>query len=295
MRSNLTYAAITPARNEFETLPRLAASLAAQSLLPVQWILVDNGSTDSTPALAASLVSRYDWIRTVNVPNEHTRPGAPVVRAFNAGLAELDVVPDVVVKLDADVSFEPSYFEDLLGAFSDDPALGIASGVCWEMKGDEWRPIHVTGDHVRGATRAYRWECLQDVGPLPEVMGWDGVDELTASVLGWRTHCIDDVRFFHHRKVGERDGARTARWLAEGRSSHYMGYRLSYMLARTLGRAVRDRDLAAFAMLWSFIVDGLRRKPRYPDERVVRYLRRQQSLKALPVRLVESFAGWRAS
>ena len=36
--------------------------------------------------------------------------------------------PDVVVNVDADVSFEPDYFERLLDAFAADPALGIASG-----------------------------------------------------------------------------------------------------------------------------------------------------------------------
>jgi poly-beta-1,6-N-acetyl-D-glucosamine synthase len=293
--SGLRYAAVTPVRDEAENLPRLAECLVAQSVRPEEWILVDNGSTDDTPAIAASLAARHDWIRVVEIPNDEMRPGAPVVRAFNAGMSALESVADIVVKLDADVSFAASYFDDLLQAFSDDPALGIASGVCWELKGDEWRPMHVTDGHVRGATRAYRRQCLVDVGPLPELMGWDGIDELKAAVLGWRTYCVEGTRFFHHRAVGARDGATTVRWRAEGESSHYMGYRLSYMFVRTVGRAVRDREPAVFAMLWSFIVAGLRREPRYPDERVIRYLRGKQSLRALPSRFVESFAGRKAS
>lgn len=276
-------------------MPRLAAALAAQTQLPSEWILVDNGSTDATPALAGQLEEQYGWVRRIEVPSDGMKPGAPVVRAFNAGLAVLEQSVDVIVKLDADVSFEPRYFEGLMAAFAADDRLGIASGVCWEHDGDDWHPTHVTGDHVRGATRAYRRECLREVGPLPEEMGWDGVDELKAAVLGWHTSSVQALRFFHHRSVGERDGSRTARWLAEGRCAHYMGYRLPYLLVRTFGRAVRDRDLAAFAMPWAYAVSAFRRRPRYPDADVRRYLRSQQTLRHLPVRLRESFGTRRAA
>jgi glycosyltransferase involved in cell wall biosynthesis len=285
----LTYAAITPARDEAENLPRLAEAMAAQAALPTAWILVDNGSTDATPAIAAELEREHPWVRSIEVPGHATKPGAPVVRSFNAGLAALDAPVDVIVKLDADVSFGPEYFAGLLEAFAADPRLGIASGVCWEHDGDDWHPTYVTGDHVRGATRAYRADCLERIGPLPEEMGWDGVDELKAAVLGWSTRSVADLAFFHHRSVGERDGRRTARWLAEGRCAHYMGYRVPYLLARTVGRAVRDRDLAAFAMPWAFAISAVRRRPRYPDREVLAYLRDQQALRHLPMRLRESF------
>ena len=293
MSVRLRYAAITPARNEAGNLPRLASCLAAQTVAPSRWILVDNGSSDETPEVAADLATRYSWVEVINVPNETTRPGAPVVRAFNAGLETLDTPVDVVVKLDADVSFDNDYFEGLLLAFEHEPALGIASGECFELEAGEWRPVFVTGDHVRGATRAYRATCLSDIGPLPEEMGWDGVDELKASILGWHTKSLADRHFFHHRAVGERDGAR-ARWLAEGRCAHYMGYRVSYLVARTIGRAIRDRDLAVFAMPWAFFLAAVRHDERYGDERVRRYLRSQQSLRCLPVRFLESFGLRRA-
>ena len=68
--------------------------------------------------------------------------------------------PEIIVKLDADVSFESDYFEQLLAAFESEPRLGIASGVCYELERGVWTARHVTGDHVRGATRAYRKACL---------------------------------------------------------------------------------------------------------------------------------------
>lgn len=285
----LSYAAVTPARDEAQNLRRLATSMLAQDLRPRTWVVVDNGSTDETEDVAAELAAREPWIRVVHAPNDATRPGAPVVRAFAAGLDVLDDDVDVVVKLDADVTFDAAYFAELVACFERDPALGIASGVCWEQDGEEWRPTHVTGDHVRGATRAYRRACLDEIGPLPEAMGWDGVDELKAAVRGWRTRSIAELRFFHHRPVGARDGTKARRWLEEGRCAHYMGYRVPYLLARTVGRALRDRQIAPFAMPWAFAVAAVRRTPRYPDPEVRAYLRRQQGLRQLPLRLRESF------
>jgi glycosyltransferase involved in cell wall biosynthesis len=284
----LKYALVTPARDEAANLRRLAEAVVGQTHAPSQWIVVDNGSTDDTAALVAGLAAEHPWIARASVPNDVTAPGPPVVRAFNAGVRLLTGQEDVVVKLDADVSFEPDYFERLIGAFEHDSRLGIASGVCLELEEGEWVERHVTGDHVRGATRAYRGDCLREIGPLPEAVGWDGVDELKAAVLGWRTASIGGLPFYHHRSVGERDGAPTKRWLAEGRCAHYMGYGLTYLVVRTIGRAVRDRDPAAVAMLWGFAASALRREARYPDESVLSYLREQQRLRHLPLRVREA-------
>ena len=284
----LTYVAITPARNEAENLRRLAESMVAQRLRATQWIIVDNGSKDETPDVAAELSERHDWIHTTWSAGDETAPGAPVVRAFNDGVALLTREPDVIVKLDADVSFDPDYFERLIGQFARDPRLGIASGECVELEGGRWVVRHVTGDHVRGATRAYRRECLDEVGPLPETVGWDGVDELKAHVLGWRTESVSGLRFRHHRAVGARDGAPTSRWLAEGRCAHYMGYGLLYMVVRTLGRALRDRDPHALAMLRGYAGAAIRRAPQYPDESVRSYLREQQRVGRIPTRVLEA-------
>src|SRR4051794_39135620 len=117
----ITYAAVTPARDEAENLPRLAASLVAQSVRPVRWVVVENGSSDETAALVRALAAEHDWIRLVQ-----TEAGAgydrtsPYMRAWHAGVDALAGAGDVVVKLDADVSFGPEYFQRLLDAFAAD-------------------------------------------------------------------------------------------------------------------------------------------------------------------------------
>ncbi len=284
---HLSYALVTPVRTEARNLARLAASIESQTLSPTQWVIVDNGSDDGTLDLARHFASSRDWVTVISIPGEeHPVPGAPIVRAFHAGLQELQHLPDVVVKLDADTSMDPDHFERLTRAFAEEPALGIASGTCLEIDDNgQWQPMPVTRGHVRGAARAYRRECLEQVLPLEERVGWDGIDELKAAVLGWDTSMLADLSFYHHRRLGARDGAPSARWRAQGAAAWYMGYRFTYLLFRSLHRARKDR--AALTMLGGYLGAAARREERYPDADVRAYLRRGQTLRALARRYTE--------
>ena len=225
----------------------------------------------------------------ISVPNvaPSTVRGRPIVAAFQAGVAALDAQSDVVVKLDADVSFDDDYFERLLRAFAENERLGIASGTCYEQdETGEWRATYTTRDHVRGATRAYRTECFRSVTPLEERMGWDGIDELKAQVGGWQTASLPDLCFYHHRPLGARERA-WSKWVGQGDMAHYMGYRFAYLLARTGYRMIHEP--AAAGMIWGFLSAVLHRRARYADPRVRDHLRRQQSLWALPQRIGEAF------
>jgi glycosyltransferase involved in cell wall biosynthesis len=288
MSRQLTYSVVTPVRNEAKNLERLADSMATQALLPEQWVIVDNGSIDESPEVIARVVDRLSFASTVNVPNlaPSTVRGRPIVAAFQAGVAALDRPSDVVVKLDADVSFDPDYFERLVRAFAEKDRLGIASGTCYEQdENGEWHPTYTTRDHVRGATRAYRSACFRSVTPLEERMGWDGIDELKAQVAGWQTASIPDLRFYHHRLLGARERA-WSKWVGQGDMAHYMGYRFAYLLARTGYRMIREP--AAAGMVWGYLSAVLGRRERYADPQVRDHLRRQQSISALPQRIGEA-------
>ena len=276
----LTYAIITPARNEADMLPQLADALRRQTQLPVRWVIVENGSSDQTVDVAERIVAESDWARLVVLREAGQRErGAPIVRALHAGLDALDVEPDVVVNVDADVTMEPDYFERLLEAFARDPSLGIASGSAWEPVNGAWRQRFVTGGTVWGATRAYRWACLQDVLPLEERHGWDGIDQLKARARGWETRTFTDLPFRHHRAEGLHDGSTWAHWLANGDTAYFMGYRPWYLLARTLHHM--RRDPAAFGLVYGYLSAAARRSPRLDDPGARAILRRDQSPRRL--------------
>lgn len=153
-----------------------------------------------------------------------------------------------------------------------------------EQVGGTWSPRPNARSHVRGAVRAYRWACLEDVLPLEPRFGWDTIDELKAQVRGWSTRSIADIPFFHHRSTGERDGGRRA-WEAQGRIAWYLGYRFPYLLMRAVFRSFDDWH--ALGMIPAWASAGLHREPRYADPDVRRLLREQQRLSRLTLRVRE--------
>lgn len=288
MSARLSYALITPARDERENLDRLCRSLVAQEFRPREWVIVDNGSIDGTAEYAAKLAELHPWISSLSIDAVVGETRAePTIRAFEAGLALLGERDDVIVKLDADVSFEPDFFSRLVGAFERDPLLGMASGSCYELQSGVWRQRHVTGGHVWGATRAYRRSCLDAILPLDYGLAWDGIDELKAAVDGWRAETLTDLAFRHHRPEGERETSQWNAWVSTGRMSYYMGYRFGYFVLRTLYHA--RRNPAALLSILGFVSSGFARAPRYPDDAVLAHLRRKQSLRNVPLRIAEAF------
>jgi glycosyltransferase involved in cell wall biosynthesis len=282
----LSYAVITPVWNEAANLERLADCLRAQSAAPETWVIVDTGSTDQTLEIAQRLADATPWIHVLTSEEEAQARGGPVVRAFNRGIESLGLsVPDVVVKLDADLDFESTYFSALLDGFGANPQLGMASGACFEFEDGAWVARHGTRSHVWGASRAYRRSCLADVLPLEERQGWDEIDAIKAQLHGWEVGTIYDVPFRHLRAEGRRDGGRK-RWTDQGDTAHYMGYRFSYLLMRT---AFKTRhDPAAVAMVWGYVRAVATRAPVLPDPAARAYLRRTQRLRELGTRAREA-------
>jgi poly-beta-1,6-N-acetyl-D-glucosamine synthase len=282
----LSYAIVTPARNEAENLVALAACLAEQTVPFARWVIVDNGSTDETVHVARGIAAGDPRVSVIGAAGEAvpTR-GGPVAKAFTAGIEALELVPDVVVKVDADITVNASYFEELLAEFVADPSLGIGGGICYELEDGSWVPRHQTGNRVRGASRAYRWACLQDVLPLENRPGWDGIDELRAAAAGWRTASFPGLRFDHHRAVGLRDASRRVRLYETGRSTYFSGYRPSYLVMRSLYKA--RREPIAVAMIAGYASAWARREPRV-DAAARAEVRREQSFRRLPLRIREA-------
>jgi glycosyltransferase involved in cell wall biosynthesis len=281
--SNLSYAVVTPARNERENLARLAESVLSQRHLPAQWVIVDDGSDDGMDRVAAELAATHDWITVAGTGEdaaelaEGRRRGRDLL-AFRRGIEALRTPVDVFVKVDADTSFDESYFATLMDRFDADPELGIAGGCCYELANGVWERVKVSDSHPRGASRAYRWALREVVFELEPELGWDGVDEVLAELRGYRTAGFQDFGFRHHRKVGEREGLLRA-GTALGRQAWYMGYRPSYLLLRALYRA--RENFASLAMVWGYTAAAVTGAPQCPHEPVTTRIREGQRLRVV--------------
>jgi poly-beta-1,6-N-acetyl-D-glucosamine synthase len=273
--ADLGYACVTPARDEEDNLWRLAQSMLAQTVPPVCWVIVENGSTDRTAQIASDLAAEHPWIRLLQTNSgERYDRTSPYMRAWHAGVDSLEGSADVVVKLDADVSFEPDFFAGILAAFAEDERLGIASGSCHELHDGSWREWILPGDAVWGPTRSYRRDCLDVVLPLDDSVGYAAIDVTRAQLAGYRVRTLRSLPFRHHRVEGTGEGSKWQAWLGEGEAAHYVGYRPLYVLGRCLYRL--RKDWTAAALVIGYAAARLRGAPVLDEPAVRAALRERQ-------------------
>src|SRR5206468_12927982 len=111
---------LTPARNETKFIELTLKSVAAQTLRPLKWVIVSDGSTDGTDELVQPYASRHPWIELVRMAERKERHFAGKVHAFNAGLARVAHLDyEVIGNLDGDVSFDEDYFDFLMRRFAE--------------------------------------------------------------------------------------------------------------------------------------------------------------------------------
>ena len=198
-----TYVLITPARNEEAFIELTIQSVVAQTIRPAKWVIVSDGSTDRTDEIVLKYAAMYDWIELVRMPERKERHFAGKVHAFNAGYARVnDLEYDIIGNLDADITFEPDYFQFLLSKFQLFPDLGVA-GTPFREGDFQYDYRFVSIEHVSGACQLFRRQCFEAVGgytPLPR--GVDLIAVTTARMNGWMTRCFTEKCSHHHRKQG---------------------------------------------------------------------------------------------
>jgi len=188
----MVVAVVVPFLNEVAYLPRLLDSLAAQTRSPDRLLLVDDGSSDGSQDVASAFVREHPDATLLRRPTRAAcadrLAGAHELRAFKWALGQIAEPWDVAAKLDADLELTRATIATIIGAFEADPGLGVAGAFLREQGADGVvHRLRIGSDHVHGATKFYRRQCWQDIAPVPEILGWDTIDEVTARLRGWRT------------------------------------------------------------------------------------------------------------
>ncbi|WP_121667873.1 glycosyltransferase [Mesonia aquimarina] len=196
---------IIPAHNEEASIQQTLQSLIEQTYLPEKILVVNDNSTDKTAEKVTEFSKKNSIVKLFNNNSTPTHlPGGKVVQAFLNGLEQLDNQYDVVCKFDADLIFPSNYLEKVASHFSADKKTGMVGGFCYIKSGDHWKLENLTNkDHIRGALKAYRKDCFQQIGGLKASMGWDTADELLAKFYGWSVKTDENLKVKHLRATGE--------------------------------------------------------------------------------------------
>jgi biofilm PGA synthesis N-glycosyltransferase PgaC len=275
------YVLVTPARNEAAFLPGVLNSVLAQAVRPTKWVIVSDGSTDGTDELMAAAAKGHDFIHLIRAESGRERSFGSKARAFQQGLEALRVVGfGFIGNLDADVTFEPQYYERMLAEMADNPRLGIASGACWDKTLTGFKCTTISHNHAVGAVQFFRRECFEASGGYRPVSvgGVDSLAILTARMKGWQTRVFPDLPVYHHKPVDSANARSRVRvCYRAGLTEYHIGSHPLFAVAKALRRwreapalvSILIR-LAGYGRLW---LSGAKRDA--PDD-LVAYLKQEQ-------------------
>jgi poly-beta-1,6-N-acetyl-D-glucosamine synthase len=257
------YVIVSPVKDEERYVELTLRSVTRQSLKPVLWVIVDDGSKDSTMNIVNCYAETHPFIRLVRNPYAGARqPGSAVIRAFNFGCQSISGTEhDFIVKLDCDLSFGSDYFEKIVGKFTNDPKLGIASGVYFEQdKTGIWNQIAMPAYHAAGACKVLRKACFEAIGGFIAAAGWDTVDEIRAMAKGWKTTHFAEIGMKHHKPEGSGIGT-IKTGVMHGEIYYLTGGSIFFFLLKVLHRLKsKPFGLSALALVRGYLKAFLSRK-----------------------------------
>jgi glycosyltransferase involved in cell wall biosynthesis len=276
------YLLVTPCRDEAKYARRTLDSVTKQTVPPALWIIVDDGSTDGTPAILAEYAGRFPWIKVIRRDDRGFRKlGGGVIDAFYHGYDTINPDDfDYVCKLDLDLDLPPRYFESLMERMEAEPRIGTASGKPW-FRGEGGRPVsEKCGDENSvGMVKFYRTACFRQIGGFVRELMWDGIDCHRCRMLGWIAVSWDDpaINFEHLRPMGTSHKNWWTGRVRHGVGQYYMGTGPVYLLASAVFRMTRPPiGVGGLAMLWGYVRSAAQRKERYGDASFRKFLRRYQ-------------------
>ncbi len=271
----MDYCIVIPAYNEQAFIALTLESLASQTILPKKIVVVNDNSTDKTADIVSGFAEKYAFITLVDTTSQAVHlPGSKVIRAFEKGFEMLNTDYDVIVKLDADLILPKNYFETILATFKSDDKIGMAGGFAFIEKNGDWILENLTDkDHIRGAFKAYRKACFEQIGGLKPAMGWDTVDELLAKFYGWKVVTLPEMKVKHLKPTGA-NYDKTARY-KQGEAFYSLGYGLWITaIAAAKLAAMKKKPLLFFDYMKGFFKAKSGRKPMLITEEQAKFIRK---------------------
>lgn len=281
--AGLSYVLITSARNEADYIEHTLRSVAAQTVPPLKWIVVDDASRDGTADLVERAAQSHAWIELVRAAPREGRNFAAKARNLAMAYERVRALPfDVVGNLDADISFPEDHMAFLLAQFASDPRLGVAGTAYLEESFDSRTGTLADSAHVSGQCQLFRRACWEEIGGYAESPA-GGVDWLavrTARMKGWKTRSFHERTFFHHKPMGTAGAGAWKMRFQYGQKDYRLGNHPLWELLRAAFQ-MRNRPyvVGGALMLAGYVWAAVRRIERIAPPDVMAFHRAEQMAK----------------
>ncbi|MCE5338454.1 MAG: glycosyltransferase family 2 protein [Methanomicrobiaceae archaeon] len=276
------YILVTPAKNEEKHLPKVAEAVIGQTMLPVLWVIVDDGCTDATPDILRTLENQYDWITSIQLPphpRDITFHYSYVCKSgFDHALnlcKNNSICYNFIGLLDADTVLEGAYFEKLITEFNNSNRLGIASGHITDMPDKEihWADIkNAEPDRPlpRGSGRLWRKECFFETEGYPIEPSPDSISNVKASLRGWRIRQFGHIRAIQLRDTSGAQGLWNG-YRVNGSMAHYLNKHPLLVLLGSFAYSIRKPYYVGLVYLYGYFLEWLKGSPKIKDSEIRDY------------------------
>ena len=274
------YILITAAKNEELFIEKTILSVLNQTIKPERWIIVSDGSTDLTEQIIKQYMNKYSFIYLINLlPNKERNFSSKVIALNQALQISEGIEFDFVGNLDADVTLDNGYYEDVFRKFEANPKLGVAGGIILDCIGDKEYPQNISLNTVAGAIQVFRKQCFEQIGNfIPfKYGGEDAYMETRARMMGWEVQTITELKVLHHRPTGTGMGSLSKANLRSGKMFYTLGYSPIFLLVRCFYR-IFDKPVLIGSILnvFGYFSAFIKEEKCPAGERFILFVRREQ-------------------
>lgn len=273
------YIIITPCKNEEKNLTGIVNSLAKQSLAPVLWAIIDDGSTDSTPEMILDIKKKYQWVENICLTKSHRDLTIHISEVIKTGFdfainfcKHHKIIYDYVVFLDADMVIQDAdFFQKLITEFEKDEYLGIASAEM-QYKNISGDIYNAKGryDTISGGEMMCKRECIDEIGGIPISHAWESVMRIKAKLKGWKIKRFNNIKIIHTRDTGSAQGLKKGYYL-KGSSEYYLDMNPLIVFTKGFIYSFKKPYCLGFAYLLGYFNSWIRRKEKTKDQEIREY------------------------
>jgi|Deesub1362A_J573_1020465.scaffolds.fasta_scaffold00266_43 glycosyltransferase involved in cell wall biosynthesis len=274
------YILVTPCKNEEKNLPNLIESVISQTIKPILWVVVDDGSTDNTQNLLQDVENRNKWIKTIRLNSNKRDLGTHLASVVNKGFnvavnycEENNLEYNYLGILDADLILKPTFYENILKEFKKNPKLGIASGGTRHIIGNKIVIPKLSANEPSGGHMVIRKECFEQCGGIPISYAFDSVLKAKARLRGWETRRFENFIVTEVRGVAGAEGFWKG-YFHKGRTSYYLDLHPIHVFCRVITYTIKRRPLhLGIAYMMGYTYSILKREEKINDKEVRQYFR----------------------
>lgn len=305
------YIVVTPCKNEELNIPHLIKSVVNQTIRPVLWVIVDDGSTDKTSEMVSQIEQDCNWVKGIFLEQNKEYLGTHIAHVYNKGFSfakdyfyNKKIDWEYMAVLDADTIPEPSYFEKLIQQFENDITLGIASGNTCEntenlfdpLRNDiknvdvinphfwETYPFSLKEEEFRidlpmGSARMWRRKCFEETGGGYEpINGPDGVSTVKAKIKGWQTRRFKNILLIERKGLSA-----MGYWYGykdRGFTNYFLGLPSSMVIMKAINYSFKKPYYIGIAYMYGYTKCLISGKKRLQNAEVRQYYHNIHSKKS---------------